>query len=1425
MNWLLVTFFSKATSGGLYCAVIFLASFLGIFGFNQETTATSKGFACLSAPMCFGLGIQQIFVFESAQQGVNPSNLSVVQNNFSMSTCIGLLVFDFFLYLALAVYLERVIPSEWGVAEPFYFCFLPSFWGCDGKKGNNEGEDPRNFDHRYEQNANEDAKVGIAIRNLEKRFGNQTAEEAAVKSINLDMYIGQIFSLLGHNGAGKTTTINMLTGMLPPTGGDAIIFGNNIIDQMKTIRKDLGVCPQHDILFENYTVREHLYLFSKIKGIPSGEIENAVRSTIREVGLTEKINTYSQSLSGGMKRKLSVGMALIGGSRAVILDEPTSGMDPYSRRSTWEMLKQAKQGRVLILTTHFMDEADQLGDRIAIMHLGRIKCCGSSLFLKKKYGVGYILTVDKKEGALTNAIQQLVQNSVNCPSAHPTGFPDMFDAIDKNKESWGVNSYSVSVTTLEEVFLKVGNQDDEKLDPELKRRYSSLMSGEDVPDDDDEKSGAAAPPPPIEPHPDDVKKEKLKSMKKPLLNDESLNTSGTSVNFQKLEGFERFKVHFVALMIKRWNFTKRDFWIWIWQIAIPAILLLGMIGLIVGAADLQVKDINIGVGEYNTPNYVPAGPTDYSVDPLSLIDNSQNSVLINATTPVGGDDLVLTEGCSYTNMTPTSSTDMARYLLCTWKEFEQTKYGAFLGPLGDDSSVRDQMNFSTIFTNTTAVFGLPAFLSLRNKARAREALRSKGASSASTFDISLTSSPWPKTAKQKAINQAFTGIAVTIAFAFVPAGVAGFIIRERQTGSKHLQIISGVNIVAYWLSNFAWDFLNFLPSCIIALIVFAIYDLEAYTGDAAGVVFLTSLLFALAIIPFTYCMSFLFKTPATGQVVMLLIYFLSGTILLIVSAILSVISSTKEINDKLKFVYRLVPSYCFGEVVSNLAILSINESSGGNKTNPAKWSTIGWPCVYMTLEAIIYTIILFLIEKILATPDLYARFFPAPAVDDENYEEDQDIVNERKRVQGNKALENWAPDALQVRGLRKVYSGPKVAVKDLWFGIPRGQCFGFLGINGAGKSTTLKMLTGDVLPTLGTANLAGKDILSEQEEVRSLIGYCPQFDALLPNLTARETLRMFATIKGVPPKSLEPYVFEMCKQLSLDMNGWLDKPCGGYSGGNKRKLSVGIALVGNPPIVFLDEPSTGMDPGARRFMWDLISSTMATRSVVLTTHSMEECEALCSRIGIMVGGRLRCIGSSSHLRARYGSGYQLDLKSESGKSFEIRSWVLNQTVNPVDMSIISFPIRLCQSLQPHANGSLLAPSPPPPANRIGVATTLTAKIIIAQVQKEFKGAKIIEDQGQYMKFRLDSTGRTLGSVFRIIESNKQRGIAEYSVSETTLEQIFLHFAKQQEEETGAVAGFVNGSRTHSHSTATVERKASLQETLLEREQKEGYMKL
>ena len=229
-----------------------------------------------------------------------------------------------------------------------------------------------------------------------------------------------------------------------------------------------------------------------------------------------------------------------------------------------------------------------------------------------------------------------------------------------------------------------------------------------------------------------------------------------------------------------------------------------------------------------------------------------------------------------------------------------------------------------------------------------------------------------------------------------------------------------------------------------------------------------------------------------------------------------------------------------------------------------------------------------------------------------------------------------------------------------------------LQTNGAGKSTTFKMLTSEEIPTSGDAYVrsrAGTKLLSvtaQRQQARQLMGYCPQYDALNTLLTVREHLHFYARIRGAPHHRVDGVANALIWRMHL--SPFADRKAGNLSGGNKRKLCVAISLICEPEVVLLDEMSTGVDAGVRRFLWDVVLEALPGRVVVLTTHSMDECEALCTKLGIMARGSFRCFGSVTELKERYGEGYFLTVKVPQEHEERMRSFVLRTMLERRDIS-------------------------------------------------------------------------------------------------------------------------------------------------------------
>ncbi|XP_048138720.1 ABC transporter A family member 7-like isoform X2 [Rhodamnia argentea] len=275
--------------------------------------------------------------------------------------------------------------------------------------------------------------------------------------------------------------------------------------------------------------------------------------------------------------------------------------------------------------------------------------------------------------------------------------------------------------------------------------------------------------------------------------------------------------------------------------------------------------------------------------------------------------------------------------------------------------------------------------------------------------------------------------------------------------------------------------------------------------------------------------------------------------------------------------------------------------------------------------------------------------------------EKPDISQEREKVE-QLLLEPSTNHAVVCDNLKKVYPGrdgnpEKFAVRGLSLALPLGECFGMLGPNGAGKTSFISMMIGLTKPTSGTAYVQGLDIRTHMDGIYTSMGVCPQHDLLWETLTGREHLLFYGRLKNLKGSVLTQAVEESLKSVNLFNSGVADKQAGKYSGGMKRRLSVAISLIGDPKVVYMDEPSTGLDPASRNNLWNVVKRAKQDRAIILTTHSMEEAEVLCDRLGIFVDGSLQCVGNPKELKARYGGSYVFTMTTSSPYEEEVENMV------------------------------------------------------------------------------------------------------------------------------------------------------------------------
>eukprot|EP00095_Tigriopus_kingsejongensis_P011912 maker-scaffold111_size354240-snap-gene-2.29 protein:Tk11912 transcript:maker-scaffold111_size354240-snap-gene-2.29-mRNA-1 annotation:"atp-binding cassette sub-family a member 3" len=1327
----------------------------------------------------------------SIEEGKGTGLRSEPTDPMSMGIVWAALLVDMIIYGLIIWYVDSVLPGKYGVARKWYFPFQPSYW-CSGMQA--ADMDPTTLDEDEEHSRGpyfereQEGQAGIRVKKLEKTFTTLTggvsileithpiypqlmvfipgASFKAVNGVSFSAFPGQITALLGHNGAGKTTTMSVLTGMYSATKGAAVIHGYDIGHQMHLARKHLGLCPQHNMLFTDLDVWEHFLFFGMLKGLSRSEARNESLKYLRMLGLQAKTKALVTNLSGGMKRKVNLGIALIGGSKVVMLDEPTSGMDPEARRGIWDLLQEEKKHRTILLTTHFMEEADVLGDRIVIMSSGQVKCSGSPMFLKKEFGHGYTLTMSRGRsndvGNTLELIRRFVPEAdikghatgeliVQLPDDQSSQFAELFASLDQYKERLDISNFGLAVTTMEDVFLRVGKM----------LEYDS---------DDEEEANSPL-------------KDALRNQDTHVID----GGTGSQENLveipSRLRGCTLWWRQLKGLLKKR--------------MLVPAFYAL-ICQLVINETKLPVDTFDarqFDLGAYSEPiTFVSSQSAEGGIrDDIQGLESVFKSI-------VGSKSLQIVEG---RNLTKTIL-EMGQDNIGEYRE--QYIMGADVQLVNPSCQEPDcRIRLTSIF-NSVPNHARPLAKNLLSNTLLRYL---EGFSNLSQHSITTSTHPLPENQKVSSLVVGLEPISIGFLFQWrfelissdfispyvfaygmaLPQGlgvlISAFVIFpiiERVTSVKQVQLMTGLHPATFWLSHLIWDFVLYILAVLIMMAILLPLDKEQtfLGGEASGAMVLLVALFGLASVPMSYVFSFTCETAASGFALLIILNILSGAIgptgvwILRFFGDYNGTSGLIIASDVIRYIFTLFPAFPLARSI--MALVQIQESNNLCETGIQRDTLEAWCSLFrvkpetllseanrkyaqccqtpyvnetmvvcgrnFTLGTLpiqapdchttesMYTwnaLTGINVDLIILGANLVFYFGLLVAVETGAWrrvtkllqkliqscserrkealqraggqEIDPDVADEKDRVEEElhpTILTNHNEvDALQVSNLQKSF-GKFVAVDELSFGVHKGECFGLLGINGAGKTTTFRMLTGDEEVDSGRAFLGGQSLLSNRRQFLRQIGYCPQFDSIIDVLTG---------------------------------------------GGNKRKLNVALALMGSPSVLFLDEPTTGVDPVARRRLWDVIEAIRKRgQSIVLTSHSMEECEALCQRLAIMVNGQFQCLGTSSHLKSKYAQGFTILLK-----------------LNTRDIE--------------GSSGEVMARA----------KDFVMSSLLLVSIKDEHK---------DYVHFHVSHTETKWEQLFQTMEDLKallgESVVEDYSVSQTTLEQVFLSFAKQQISEEDAV---------------------------------------
>ncbi|KAH8091365.1 P-loop containing nucleoside triphosphate hydrolase protein [Cristinia sonorae] len=1069
--------------------------------------------------------------------------------------------------------------------------------------------------------------IAISIRHLGKDFRTSTLKTkkgivTAIADLSLDIPEKGIHVLLGSNGAGKSTAMSILGGLLGRTRG-TVKFAGNVY---RPPRGTIGIVPQKNVLFPDLTCYQTLQVWRAVKRADTSvEGEDDIAQLLKDCDLGKKLHCPASELSGGQKRKLQLAVGLVGGSKIVLVDECTSGVDPLSRRSIWRTLSAVRHERTIVFTTHFLDEADLLADTISVLaEPGKLVAHGTPVSLKSSLGEGYTVditfaisdtqekTPDQLSVDLLQRIKDFAPSTYLSPSS-PIQFSyhlkvkdastvqRILQAIEDEKEAYRISSYSIRGTSIEDIFLGL--------------MYDSRTKDEVVEKEATEVAAAPSDPP----------------------------RTMTLSNGRPCSALSQA----LTIFHKRSLIFRRSWLTLCLAVVIPVcgscipLFFLGdakdtcaqTVRKNITSMPLYLPVSAIGVTEQmETGNHILASPPGI----ISILGNSTNGLLVdslpdNTTFVDTVDQTFLHQPLGGVSVDPQTNS-----ALFAW---EATSPG---------STGQVMLNFASNLLYNVILNGT-------GKARPTPSI------------IAANYRDFPGVIAQAGNLQALRWLAFFgTSMAAFPAFFSLYISQERRSSVQAMQFSNGLaNPVGLWLGHLLFDSIFCLVIATVIVIVFAAVSGSHFHG--LGLLWFVLVQYGIAGTLFAYHLSRFVSSPLVAFAIgstyhgTIFVLYLSGYLLIFtyssssdanraldifhyggqtttyrndyvrVSRQREAANTSKRVSKQdargqlgtsghLRLVQ--VASAVRASFVSVNLFSLICDSNGhaSSSSSLGQFSKYGGPITYL----FIYATVLFAILIWVDSGSPFPRRKPSSSTTSAQTQAgwSEDVKKEVTDV-------THSSDSLRVLQIVKSYGPRNTVVDNVSFGVDKDTIFALLGPNGAGKTTTFKIISGDVVPDQGDVMINGTSVVHQLRSARLSLGVCPQFTAIDSQLTVREHLAVYGRLKGLQRgEELERNVQDLMRATSLHI--YADRLASKLSGGNQRKLSLAIALIGNPSCILIDEFSTGIDAKMKRDMWKTLRNVAAGKAVVITTHSMEEASALATKVGILAK-RMLAIGTTDSL--------------------------------------------------------------------------------------------------------------------------------------------------------------------------------------------------
>ncbi|KAL8243907.1 hypothetical protein R6Q59_010165 [Mikania micrantha] len=1016
-------------------------------------------------------------------------------------------------------------------------------------------------------------------------------EVRAADDLNFVVHRGQIVVLLGANGSGKSTTLDAIAGLSKPTSGDIMVgFDNGI-----------GFCPQQNVLWKDLTVYEHVKIFDHLKSTGKRASKRERINLISDCDLNMKIYDKAGSLSGGQMRKLQLASMFIGGSGICLVDECSSGIDPLARKKVQDILlaERSRSQRTIIFTSHYLDEAD-IADHILIMSKGKLKVQGTAPEIKHSgqykihiyHGPGQEAAPSFESIARKEMYDQTIYNVENATAA---------SKLLTEIESKGFRDYSVNGPTVEDAFMAVA----EEMVPSSDRVYEVPTTCETV-------------------YPKDVQGATGRTTTD--VDSDCSRPKGLNLHPGKHIGPFR---QAVILFWKRCVVFFRGPW--------PNLVVLIIVPLAAGLVSKFLVGFQRAGCASNTQDLLTEarvsladlfapGPGSPVLGPQPAWNSTALSLITQVLPPTipaaagnpgppggaGGQGAISSITIeSYLAAVPFVSSADALYEFVASNTQRVFPGGIYLGGttgeppmIGYYAQSPEFIYFPVLLQNIVNIIRYQNPISL----------------SYQPFDI-----PWQAGQGNTLQYVIYFELVLCVA----PAFFALYPTLERLRHVRSLHYSNGVRALPLWLSYLMFDMIFVIAAATVSVAVLAGRFNAVIFG--IGEFWFVMVLFGLCATLCSYVVSFFARSQLAAFAIAAAYQAATGLLWFLTYLSLVTYGDPNYIDRNLNianFTMSLImpAGSLYKALFVSLNVLSVNCRSRDEYVgSPWAITAYGGPILYLVLQSgLLFALIVWW-----DSGNKFGNFFRLKRRSPDHEEKrtsEHEVLEEIDRVTTSE------DDGLKVLHLSKAY-GRNLAVDDATFGVKRGEVFGLLGPNGAGKSTTISVVRGDLKADDGDIVIDNLSLRRKRNHARQHLSACPQYDAM-DRLTVTEHLQFYARVRGV--NNVKHNVREIIRAVGLTR--FEHRMAEKLSGGNKRKLSLGIALMGNPTVMLLDEPSSGMDVAAKRVMWRTLEAVVGGRSIVLTTHSMEEADRLCNRAGILAT-RMLTVGTIDYLKKKHGDRY------------------------------------------------------------------------------------------------------------------------------------------------------------------------------------------